>query len=158
MFRPQRNIVCCAGLILIFGMSVTKTAAWSPSRFATPRAETGSPRLERFNGYSAVEIVGGRAGSQYRDGDGCHESLVHQLPGGFGTEWTAIPERLSRRAGARALYAVPLWSMFLCAAALYESWSVPLPVMLVVPLGVDGALLATRMRGLENVFTSGWGC
>ncbi len=75
------------------------------------------------------------------------ESLVHQLPGGFGTEWTAMSyrERLSG-AQAPALYAISLLVVFLCLAALYESWSVPFSVMLVVPLGVIGALLATDAR------------
>ncbi|WP_219564206.1 efflux RND transporter permease subunit, partial [Salmonella enterica] len=79
------------------------------------------------------------------------ESLVHQLPGGFGLEWTAMSyqERLSGAQGP-ALYAISLLVVFLCLAALYESWSVPFSVMLVVPLGVIGALLATWMRGLEN--------
>ncbi|WP_218452496.1 efflux RND transporter permease subunit, partial [Salmonella enterica] len=75
----------------------------------------------------------------------------HQLPGGFGLEWTAMSyqERLSG-AQAPALYAISLLVVFLCLAALYERWSVPFSVMLVVPLGVIGALLATWMRGLEN--------
>lgn len=79
------------------------------------------------------------------------ESLVKQLPNGFGLEWTAMSyqERLSG-AQAPALYAISLLVVFLCLAALYESWSVPFSVMLVVPLGVIGALLATWMRGLEN--------
>lgn len=71
------------------------------------------------------------------------ESLVKQLPNGFGLEWTAMSyqERLSG-AQAPALYAISLLVVFLCLAALYESWSVPFSVMLVVPLGVIGALLA----------------
>ncbi len=79
------------------------------------------------------------------------ENLVQQLPAGFGLEWTAMSyqERLSG-AQAPALYALSLLVVFLCLAALYESWSVPFSVMLVVPLGVIGALLATWMRGLEN--------
>ncbi len=79
------------------------------------------------------------------------EKLAAQLPTGFGLEWTAMSyqERLSG-AQAPALYAISLLVVFLCAAALYESWSVPFSVMLVVPLGVIGALLATWMRGLEN--------
>uniref|UniRef100_UPI00398C374A efflux RND transporter permease subunit n=1 Tax=Salmonella enterica TaxID=28901 RepID=UPI00398C374A len=76
---------------------------------------------------------------------------VHQLPGGFGLEWTAMSyqERISG-AQAPALYAISLFVVFLGLAALYDSWSVPFSVMLVVPLGVIGALLATWMRGLEN--------
>ncbi len=87
------------------------------------------------------------------------ESLVKQLPNGFGLEWTAMSyqERLSG-AQAPALYAISLLVVFLCLAALYESWSVPFSVMLVVPLGVIGALLATRMRGLENDVYFRWAC
>ncbi|EJA8421560.1 multidrug efflux RND transporter permease AcrD [Salmonella enterica] len=121
------------------------------SAFATSRWETGSPRLERYNGYSAVEIVGEAApGVSTGTAMDVMESL-HQLPGGFGLEWTAMSyqERLSG-AQAPALYAISLLVVFLCLAALYESWSVPFSVMLVVPLGVIGALLATWMRGLEN--------
>ena len=79
------------------------------------------------------------------------ETLVHQLPGNYGLEWTALSyqERLSG-SQAPALYALSLLVIFLCLAALYESWSVPFSVMLVVPLGVIGALIATWVRGLEN--------
>ena len=122
------------------------------SAFATSRWETGSPRLERYNGYSAVEIVGEAApGVSTGTAMDIMESLVKHLPNGFGLEWTAMSyqERLSG-AQAPALYAISLLVVFLCLAALYESWSVPFSVMLVVPLGVIGALLATWMRGLEN--------
>lgn len=122
------------------------------SAFATSRWETGSPRLERYNGYSAVEIVGEAApGVSTGTAMDVMESLVRQLPTGFGLEWTAMSyqERLSG-SQAPALYAISLLVVFLCLAALYESWSVPFSVMLVVPLGVIGALLATWMRGLEN--------
>lgn len=122
------------------------------SAFATSRWETGSPRLERYNGYSAVEIVGEAApGISTGTAMDMMEKLAAQLPTGFGLEWTAMSyqERLSG-AQAPALYAISLLVVFLCTAALYESWSVPFSVMLVVPLGVIGALLATWMRGLEN--------
>jgi len=122
------------------------------SAFSSSRWTTGSPRLERYNGYSAVEIVG-EAASGVSTGTAMQimEGLVHKLPNGFGLEWTGMSyqERLSG-AQAPALYAVSLLVVFLCLAALYESWSVPFSVMLVVPLGVIGALLATWMRGLEN--------
>ncbi|PDO87430.1 aminoglycoside/multidrug transporter subunit AcrD [Kosakonia pseudosacchari] len=122
------------------------------SAFATSHWETGSPRLERYNGYAAVEIVGESApGVSTGTAMDVMEKLVSQLPTGFGLEWTAMSyqERLSG-AQAPALYAVSLLVVFLCLAALYESWSVPFSVMLVMPLGVIGALLATWMRGLEN--------
>ncbi|SFU14288.1 multidrug efflux pump [Kosakonia arachidis] len=122
------------------------------SAFATSRWETGSPRLERYNGYAALEIIGEAApGVSTGTAMDVMEKLVKQLPNGFGLEWTAMSyqERLSG-AQAPALYAVSLLVVFLCLAALYESWSVPFSVMLVVPLGVIGALLATWLRGLEN--------
>ncbi|SUW62737.1 Acriflavine resistance protein B [Buttiauxella agrestis] len=122
------------------------------SAFASSHWETGSPRLERYNGYSALEIVGEAApGVSTGTAMQVMETLVQKLPTGFGLEWTGMSyqERLSG-AQAPALYAISLLVVFLCLAALYESWSVPFSVMLVVPLGVIGALLATWMRGLEN--------
>ena len=122
------------------------------SAFATSHWETGSPRLERYNGYSSLEIVGEAApGISTGTAMEIMENLVQKLPAGFGLEWTGMSyqERLSG-AQAPALYAISLLVVFLCLAALYESWSVPFSVMLVVPLGVIGALLATWMRGLEN--------
>ncbi|WP_437609872.1 multidrug efflux RND transporter permease AcrD [Erwinia sp. V71] len=120
--------------------------------FAKTAWETGSPRLERYNGYSALEIVGEAApGVSTGTAMDIMEKLVSQLPLGVGFEWTgaSYQERMSG-AQAPALYAISLLVVFLCLAALYESWSIPFSVMLVVPLGVVGALLATWMRGLEN--------
>ncbi len=120
--------------------------------FATTRWETGSPRLERYNGYSAVEIVGESAtGVSTGTAMDIMEDLVSKLPSGFGLQWTgaSYQERMSG-SQAPALYAISLLVVFLCLAALYESWSIPFSVMLVVPLGVVGALVATWMRGLEN--------
>src|SRR3546814_10826466 len=79
------------------------------------------------------------------------ERLMAELPAGLGYEWTALSyeERLSGDQ-APALYAISILVVFLCLAALYESWSIPASVMLVVPLGVVGALLATSLRGLSN--------
>ena len=122
------------------------------SAFATSYWEYGSPRLERYNGNSTVEIVG-EASSGVSTGTAMDEmeKLVSQLPTGFGLEWTAMSyqERLSG-SQAPALYAISLLVVFLCLAALYESWSIPFSVMLVVPLGVIGAVTATWLRGLEN--------
>ncbi|HDL7750458.1 TPA: multidrug efflux RND transporter permease AcrD [Yersinia enterocolitica] len=122
------------------------------SAFSTTRWEYGSPRLERYNGYSALEIVGEAApGVSTGTAMDVMEELVKQLPNGFGLEWTGMSyqERLSG-SQAPALYAISLLVVFLCLAALYESWSIPFSVMLVVPLGVIGAVAATWMRGLEN--------
>ncbi|WP_342754009.1 multidrug efflux RND transporter permease AcrD [Pantoea sp. MBD-2R] len=120
--------------------------------FASTRWETGSPRLERYNGYSAVEIVGESAsGVSTGTAMDVMEKLVNKLPTGFGLQWTgaSYQERMSGTQ-APALYAISLLVVFLCLAALYESWSIPFSVMLVVPLGVVGALVATWLRGLEN--------
>ena len=122
------------------------------SAFANSRWETGSPRLERYNGYSSLEIVGEAAdGVSSGTAMDAMEKLVSQLPLSVGLEWTgaSYQERLSG-SQAPALYAISLLVIFLCLAALYESWSIPFSVMLVVPLGVVGALLATWLRGLEN--------
>ncbi|MEM6161808.1 multidrug efflux RND transporter permease AcrD [Erwinia sp. P6884] len=120
--------------------------------FASTSWETGSPRLERYNGYSSVEIVGESAsGVSTGTAMDVMEKLVSQLPTGFGLQWTgaSFQERMSGDQ-APALYAISLLVVFLCLAALYESWSIPFSVMLVVPLGVAGALVATWLRGLEN--------
>lgn len=122
------------------------------SAFTTTEWNYGSPRLERYNGSSAVEIVG-EAASGISTGTAMDimEKLVKELPMGIGLEWTGMSyqERLSGEQ-APALYAISLLVVFLCLAALYESWSIPFSVMLVVPLGVLGAVCATWMRGLEN--------
>ena len=120
--------------------------------FARSHWESGSPRLERYNGYSAVEIVGESArGVSNGAAMDMMEKLVSQLPTGIGLQWTgaSLQERMTG-AQAPALYALSLLVVFLCLAALYESWSIPFSVMLVVPLGVIGALVATWLRGLEN--------
>jgi multidrug efflux pump len=120
------------------------------SAFATSHWESGSPRLERYNGYSAVEIVGEAApGVSTGTAMDTMEKLVQQLPAGL--VWSGRPCPTRNVSGAQAPpFTRSLLVVFLCLAALYESWSVPFSVMLVVPLGVIGALLATWMRGLEN--------
>lgn len=122
------------------------------SAFANSQWTYGSPRLERYNGNAALEIVGEAAtGISTGTAMDIMERLVSQLPNGIGLEWTGMSyqERLSG-AQAPALYAISLLVVFLCLAALYESWSIPFSVMLVVPLGVLGAVCATWVRGLEN--------
>ncbi|EKE84720.1 efflux RND transporter permease subunit [Idiomarina xiamenensis] len=112
----------------------------------------GPQRLERYNGVPAMELQG-EAGPGYSSGDAmlAMEELVAKLPDGIGYEWTgtSLQERMSGDQ-APMLYAISLLVVFLCLAALYESWSIPFSVMLVVPLGILGAVLATLMRGLEN--------
>lgn len=122
------------------------------SAFATAHWEYGSPRLERYNGLPSMEILGQAApGKSTGEAMNLMEELAGKLPTGIGYDWTGMSyqERLSGNQ-APALYAVSLIVVFLCLAALYESWSIPFSVMLVVPLGVFGALLAATFRGLTN--------
>ena len=112
----------------------------------------GSPRLERYNGSPSMEILGEAApGKSTGEAMVLMEKLAAKLPTGIGYDWTGMSyqERLSGNQ-APALYAISLVVVFLCLAALYESWSIPFSVMLVVPLGVVGALLAASLRGLNN--------
>ncbi len=122
------------------------------SSFASSRWEYGPLRLERYNGVGAMEIQGEPApGVSSGDAMATMERLVSQLPAGIDFEWTATSyqEKLSG-SQAPALYALSILVVFLCLAALYESWSVPFAVILVVPLGIFGALCAAYMRGLGN--------
>ncbi len=131
----------------------TASGSMAPfSSFATSRWEMGSAKLERYNGYPSLEIQGMPAPGK-SSGAAMDEMarLISQLPKDVGYEWTGLSfeERLS---GSQApmLYALSLLVVFLCLAALYESWSIPVAVMLVVPLGIIGAILAATMRGLYN--------
>ncbi|MDR0827297.1 MAG: efflux RND transporter permease subunit, partial [Desulfovibrio sp.] len=112
----------------------------------------GSPRLERYNGLSSLEILGEpTAGTSSGQAMQVMEELVKDLPGSFDFSWTGLSyqERMSG-SQAPALYGISLLVVFLCLAALYESWSIPLSVMLIVPFGVIGALGGAFLRGLEN--------
>ncbi len=112
----------------------------------------GSPQLQRYNGFPSIEFLG-QAGPGKSTGQAMKamEDMAKELPAGVGYEWTgqSYEERLS---GAQApiLYTLSLIVVFLCLAALYESWSIPFAVMLVVPLGILGALLSSTLRGLPN--------
>lgn len=122
------------------------------STFTTLKWIYGSPQLQHYNGFPSYEIIGtAAAGKSTGEAMDAMEQMVKQLPAGIGYEWTgqSYEERLS---GSQApmLYALSLLVVFLCLAALYESWSIPLSVILVVPLGILGALLATKLRGLPN--------
>ncbi|EKY3200877.1 efflux RND transporter permease subunit [Cronobacter turicensis] len=122
------------------------------SAFTTSHWIYGSPRLERYNGMPSMEILGEAApGRSTGEAMALMESLAAKLPSGIGYDWTGLSyqERLSGNQ-APALYAISLVVVFLCLAALYESWSIPFSVMLVVPLGIIGALLAASLRGLNN--------
>ena len=122
------------------------------SAFATTRWVNGAMQTVRYNGYPAIRISGSAAPG-YSTGAAIAEmeKLAGQLPAGFGFEWTG-QSREERLAGSQAiiLYGFAILAVFLCLAALYESWSIPLAVILVVPLGVVGVLLATLFRGYAN--------
>lgn len=122
------------------------------SAFGSAHWTYGSPRLERFNGNSSINIVGQPApGRSTGDAMAAVEQIAATLPEGIGYEWSGISFE-ERQAGSQApaLYAISLLVVFLSLAALYESWSVPFSVMLVVPLGVIGALLAAVGLGMSN--------
>lgn len=122
------------------------------SSFASGKWSYGSPKLERYNGLPAVELLGEPAPG-YSSGDAMKavEEIAEKLPPGLNVAWTGLSfeERLSG-SQAPALYALSLIIVFLCLAGLYESWSIPFSVMLVIPLGVIGAVSATLLRGLGN--------
>ena len=123
-------------------MSVFTTTSWSYA----------SPLLERYNGFGSFQIVGEpAAGVSSGDAMNAVAEIMTQLPDGIGYEWSgqSYQERLAGNQ-APLLYAISILFVFLCLAALYESWTVPFSVMLVVPLGVVGALLLTDLRGLSN--------
>ncbi|WP_374473000.1 efflux RND transporter permease subunit [Arenimonas sp.] len=122
------------------------------SAFASWHWEYGSPRLERYNGAPAVNVTGMAApGVSSGDAMAEMERLATQLPQGFGLEWSgaSYQERVAD-AQVPMLYALSLLVVFLCLAALYESWSIPTSVLLVVPLGILGTVLFTWLRGLER--------
>ncbi|WP_431282556.1 efflux RND transporter permease subunit [Humitalea sp. 24SJ18S-53] len=112
----------------------------------------GPPKLERFNGVASFQIVGNAApGRSTGEAMAEMERLVAQLPPGIGQDWSGLSyEERQSGSQAPALYALSLLVVFLCLAALYESWSIPAAVMLVVPLGVLGAVVATLWAGMAN--------
>jgi multidrug efflux pump len=122
------------------------------SEIITPRWIVGAPKLDRYNGLPSMKLAGGPApGRSSGDAMMAMEDIAQQLPQGFGFEWsgTSFEEKLS---GSQApfLFALSLLVVFLALAALYESWSIPFAVILVVPLGVFGATLAVTLRDLPN--------
>jgi multidrug efflux pump len=122
------------------------------SEIATPRWVVDLPKLDRFNGLPSMKISGGPApGRSSGEALAAMEEVASKLPPGFGFEWsgTSSEERLS---GSQApfLFGLSVIAVFLCLAALYESWSIPVAVILVVPIGILGALAAVTLRGLPN--------
>ncbi|CBS91382.1 efflux RND transporter permease subunit [Azospirillum lipoferum] len=122
------------------------------SAFTTAQWIYGSPKLERYNGSASINIQGAPApGISSGEAMAEMEAMMQKLPPGIGYEWTGLSyeERLSG-SQAPALYALSMIFVFLCLAALYESWSVPVSVILVVPLGVIGAVVAATLRSLPS--------
>jgi hydrophobe/amphiphile efflux-1 (HAE1) family protein len=122
------------------------------SAFSTGQWSYGSPNLQRYNSFPGVEIWGDPApGRSTGEAMLAMEELAGKLPKGIGFEWTGLSLQ-ERMAGAQApaLYAISLLVIFLCLAALYESWSIPFSIMIVLPLGVFGAVLATWARGMSS--------
>ncbi|MCM8739196.1 efflux RND transporter permease subunit [Azospirillum sp. A1-3] len=122
------------------------------SAFTTAQWIYGSPKLERYNGSSSLNIQGSAApGISSGEAMAEMEAMMQKLPQGIGYEWTGLSyeERLSG-SQAPALYALSMIIVFLCLAALYESWSVPVSIIMVVPLGVIGAVIAATLRGLPS--------
>ena len=122
------------------------------SAFASGKWIFGSPKLERYNGISAIELLGAPVpGHSTGEAMAAVERIAAQLPPGIGMAVTGLSYE-EKQAGSQgpALYVLSLMIVFLCLAALYESWSIPVAVMLVVPLGILGAVTATLLRGLTN--------
>jgi len=122
------------------------------SSFASGHWTSGSPKLERFNGFPSINIQGESApGRSSGEAMQAMEGFVKKLPQGIGFDWTGLSYQ-ERQAGSQTvpLYAFSILVIFLCVAALYESWTIPFVNMLMLPLGVFGALLATSLRGLPN--------
>ncbi len=122
------------------------------STVASAEWTTGPVQVTRYNGYLAMPITG-QAAEGYSSGQAMAEmtKIAAKLPEGFGFEWTGQSlDEIKAGSQSAMLYAFSILAVFLCLAALYESWSIPLSVMLVVPLGVLGVLLGINMRGLSN--------
>jgi multidrug efflux pump len=120
--------------------------------FATGKWAYGSPQLQRYNGVSSMQIQG-QAGPGYSTGQAIQvmQAIAQKLPAGFGYEWTGISlQQVQAGSQAPLLYALSLLVVFLSLAALYESWSIPVSVIMVVPVGVLGALAAATGFGMEN--------
>ncbi len=138
----QEGATTSSGGQLMIPLSSVVTTEWTSS----------SPSLARFNGYSAIEIVGNPApGNSSGQSMDTMSGLIEKLPEGFGFDWAGMSYQEILSGGQQTLlYSLSLLVVFLCLAALYESWSIPTSVLLVVPLGVLGCILATWMRDLPN--------
>jgi HAE1 family hydrophobic/amphiphilic exporter-1 len=122
------------------------------SSFASGHWTSGSPRLERFNGFSSINILGEPApGRSSGEAMRAMESFVKKLPQGVGYDWNGLSYQEQQAGGQTApLYAFSIFVIFLCLAALYESWPVPISILLALPLGVIGGVIGSSLRGLPN--------
>jgi HAE1 family hydrophobic/amphiphilic exporter-1 len=122
------------------------------SSFASGHWTSGAPQLNRFNGFPSINIWGEPApGRSTGEAMQAMEEAVAKLPQGFGFDWTGLSyqERMSS-SQAPILYAFSVFVIFLCLAALYESWTIPISILLVLPLGVIGGIIASSLRGMAN--------
>ncbi|MBN1506981.1 MAG: efflux RND transporter permease subunit [Sedimentisphaerales bacterium] len=122
------------------------------SAFASGHWTSGSPKLERFNGFPSLNILGEASqGRSSGEAMAAMEGFVRKLPQGIGSDWTGLSYQ-ERQAGSQTglLYAFSILVIFLCLAALYESWPIPISILLALPLGVIGGVLASTWRGLPN--------
>ena len=122
------------------------------SSFASGHWTSGSPKLERFNGFPSMNIQGEAApGRSSGEAMQAMEGFVKKLPQGIGFDWTGLSYQ-ERQAGSQTapLYAFSILVIFLCLAALYESWPIPISILLALPLGVIGGVIASTLRGLPN--------
>ncbi len=122
------------------------------SSFASGRWATGSPKLERFNAFPSINLWGEPApGHSTGEAMAAMEELISKLPQGIGYDWTGLSYQ-ERQGGSMAglLYAFSIFAIFLCLAALYESWPIPIAILLCMPLGVIGGVVAASQRGMPN--------
>jgi HAE1 family hydrophobic/amphiphilic exporter-1 len=122
------------------------------SSFASGHWTAGSPRLERFNGFPAVNLLGESApGRSSGEAMSAMEGFVKKLPQGIGFDWNGLSYQ-ERQAGSQTapIYAFSILVIFLCLAALYESWPIPVSILLALPLGIIGGIIGTSLRGLPN--------
>jgi hydrophobe/amphiphile efflux-1 (HAE1) family protein len=122
------------------------------SSFASGHWSSGSPKLERFNGFPSINIQGEAApGRSSGEAMNAMEGFIRQLPRGFGYDWTGLSYQ-ERQAGTQVapLYAFSILVIFLCLAALYESWPIPISILMSLPLGVIGGVIASSLRHLPN--------
>jgi HAE1 family hydrophobic/amphiphilic exporter-1 len=122
------------------------------SSFASGHWASGSPKLERYNGFPSMNLLGESApGRSSGEAMSTMEDFVTKLPQGIGFDWSGLSYQ-ERQAGSHAapLYAFSILVVFLCLAALYESWPIPISILLALPLGVIGGVICSSLRGLPN--------